>query len=86
MRLPILVCVGRRQFVAPGRPALTLLAREQFEIRPWIQPTDAPVDLVRLLAVLADRSDDDLMHIGRQPQRVAAGREQANFGIGFCAR
>ena len=45
----------RRQFVAPGRPPLALLAGKQFEIGPRIQPLDPAVDLVGLFAVLADR-------------------------------
>src|SRR6516162_1710276 len=53
----------RRNLIAPRRPAIARTARKQFEVGAGIEPLDAAVNLIGLLAVLADGSNDDLMHV-----------------------
>src|SRR5262249_52443213 len=53
------------------------------KVRSRIEALDAAIDFVGLLAVLADRRDDHLMHIVRQAPRRSARREQAHLGVGL---
>src|SRR5262245_55217134 len=73
--------IGRRDLVAPRRPAVARLTRKHFEKRTAIESLDPPVNLVWLFGMLADRCDDHLMHVGCEPTRIALGGEQHGLNV-----